>query len=405
MKWSSTRRVHIILVKKSRTSEPVHTVSFCTLSTPVLVGEWILGRRILVVLFLLPGITPLISAQTPDSSHTYYFYSSLPYGSEATFNPFAMVINGGFDEFQTYGREDNLFRTPWRVGATNVWKNITNPLPQIRFYGTKRFIQNEIIPSSIIKDRDQWFPNYTLHLFGGGMEYRKAAEWYDAHGYPVPYVLSAVTTMTYHYINEIVENGPYVGSNVDPIPDLLLFDPLGIVLFSFDGVSKFFSSELSFNDWSYQPAISLGPLAVRNIGQNFVVKYPITKSGGTSLFYHFGNFGMLGLSFKSTTGEAISVGAGVISKGIYILGFDALTESIYTGPIVGVYYDRNNSLLASLVVMDSKKDILRANVYPGMLSIAGFSPGVFLEYGVGNSLSVGFTAQWLPVGLGLHSQR
>ena len=366
--------------------------------------EYFMKSRLLAVAFLVIALEVDSYSQSANSTRKYYFYNPLPYGSETTFNPLAMVVNGGFDEFQTYGREDNLARTPWRIGATNVWRNITNPLPQIRFYGTKRFIQNEIIPANFVKDRDQWFPNYTLHLFGGGMEYRKAAEWYDAHGYPVPFVLSAVTTMTYHYINEIVENGDFVESNVDPIADLLLFDPLGIVLFSFDGVADFFSSTLSLNDWSYQPAISFGPLAVRNVGQNFVVKYPITKSGGTSLFYHFGNFGMLGLSFKSRTGEAISVGAGVVSKGVYILGFDALTESIYTGPIVGFYYDRNNSLLASLVVMDSRKDILRANVFPGIISIGGFSPGLFATYGVGGAFSAGFTAQLLPVGLGFHIQ-
>jgi len=350
------------------------------------------------------SISVVSFAQTADSGRTYYFYKSYAYGSEVTYNPISLILNGGFDEFQTYGREDNLYKTPWRIGATNVWRNITNPLPQIRFYGTKRFIDNEIIPTSILKDHDQWFPNYTLHLLGGGMEYRKTAEWYDAHGYPAPFVLSALTTMTYHYVNEIIENGPLVGSNVDPIPDLLLFDPLGIVLFSFDGVSKFFSTTVALNDWSCQPGLSFRPLAVRNIGQNFVMKYPITKFGGTSIFYHFGNFGMLGLSLKSASGESISFGAGIVSKGIYILGFDALTESIYTGPIVGVYYDRNNSLLASLVIMDSKKDILRANIYPGIISLGGFSPGVFLDYGVGRALSVGFTMQLLPVGLSFHNQ-
>ncbi len=77
--------------------------------------------------------------------------------------------------------------------------------------------------------------------------------------------------------SEVVENGNKVFySNVDPIADLLVFDPLGIILFKFDGVSEFFSEKLSLNDWSMQSAISFYPLSVRNVGQNFVMKYPLS---------------------------------------------------------------------------------------------------------------------------------
>lgn len=376
----------IVVIGKIATRKPMHHVA----------------SRFCIALLSTASVILQSYAQIADSTHRYYFYNPLPYGSEATYNPLSLAINGGFDEFQTYGKEDNLYRTAWRSSATNVWRNITDPFTMIRIYGATRFVDNEIIPTSLNKDHDQWFPNYTLHLLGAGMDSRKVAEWYDAHGYPVPYVFSIVTTMTYHFVNEIIENGTFVGVNVDPIPDLLVFDPLGIVLFSFDGVAEFFSSTVIFNDWSYQPALSFGPLAVRNIGQNFVMKYPITKSGGTSIFYYFGNFGVLGLSLKLASSESISFGGGVVSKGNYILGFNALTESIYTGPMAGIYYDRNNSLLASLVVMDSKKDIVRANVFPGIISVGGFSPGVFFSYGVGGSISAGFTAHLLPVGLGLH---
>jgi hypothetical protein len=49
--------------------------------------------------------------------------------------------------------------------------------------------------------------------------------------------------------SEVVENGNKVFySTVDPIADFLVFDPLGIILFKFDGVSEFFSEKLSLND-------------------------------------------------------------------------------------------------------------------------------------------------------------
>ena len=331
-----------------------------------------------------------------------YFYHSLPYGSESTFNPLSLLANGGFDELQAYEYSHSLSQIPWKTGGRNVWLNITAPLPQINKYGWNRFIGNEIIPTSLNTERAQYFPNYMLHLVGGGMASRKVSEWYDAHGYPLPRILGALTAMSYHYINEIVENGDGVFySNVDPIADLLVFDPLGIILFNFDGVSEFFSEKLSLNDWSMQPAISFYPLSVRNVGQNFVMKYPLNSSGKISLLYHFGAFGMLGLSFKTNDEEAVSFGLGVSSKRVYTVDTrnGSVTKSIVVGPIGGVYWDRNNSLLASFVVCDSFNEIFRLNVYPGILKIFSVSPGIFASIGERGKCTFGMTLSVFPLGI------
>ncbi len=336
-----------------------------------------------------------------------YFYKGLAYGSDATFNPISLLLNGGFDELQSYGISSNFADVPWNGGATSVWRNITAPLPVINAYGWGNFFEREIIPTSLNMEKAQYFPNYTLHLLGGGMVYRKASEWYDAHGYPAPEAFAALTVMSYHFINEIIENGPEIYSNEDPIPDLLIFDPLGIVLFSFDGVAEFFSSTLSFNDWSYQPAISFAPLGVRNVGQNYVMKYPMNRSGSTSLFYHFGSFGMLGLSLKTNEEESISFGLGLTSKSVYHTNAADLvpTVAINVGPIAGLYYDRNNSLLASLVVADNFNEFLRVNIFPGIVNVAGFSPGGFCSFGERGKLTIGVTAKFLPAGLSAYVPR
>ncbi len=333
----------------------------------------------------------------------YYFYHSLPYGSESIFNPFSLLANGGFDELQSYEYSHSLSQIPWKNGGRNVWLNITAPFPQINKYGWDRFIENEIIPTSLNTERAQYFPNYTLHLIGGGMASRKITEWYDAHGYPLPIVLGALTTMAYHYINEIVENGNTEGfiSNTDPIADLLVFDPLGILLFNFDGVSEFFSEKLSLNDWSMQPAISFNPLSIRNVGQNFVMKHPLSSSGKTSLLYHFGSFGMLGLSFKTNDEEAISFGLGVSSKRVYTVDTrnGSITKSIVVGPMGGLYWDRNNSLLASFVLCDSFYEIVRLNIYPGVLKIFSVSPGIFASMGERGKYTFGMTLSMFPLGI------
>jgi hypothetical protein len=348
---------------------------------------------ILIILFMTS-----VEAQEKKS----YFYHSLSYGSESIFNPFSLLANGGFDELQAYEYSHSLAQIPWKNGGRNVWLNITAPLPQINKYGWNRFIGNEIIPTSLNTERAQYFPNYTLHLIGGGMASRKITEWYEAHGYPLPGILGVLTTMSYHYINEIVENGDAVFySNTDPIADLLIFDPLGIILFSFDDVSEFFSEKLSLNDWSMQPAVAFYPFSIRNVGQNFVMKYPLTSSGKTSLLYHFGAFGMLGLSFKTHDEEAISFGVGVSSKRVYTVDTrnGSVTKSIVVGPIAGVYWDRNNSLLASFVVCDSFNEILRFNIYPGILKILSVSPGIFTSIGEKGKFTFGMTLSVLPLGI------
>jgi hypothetical protein len=75
------------------------------------------------------------------------------------------------------------------------------------------------------------------------------------------------------------------------------------------------------------------------------MKYPLTSSGKTSLLYHFGAFGMLGLSFKTNAEEALSFGLGVSSKRVYTVDTHngSITKSIVVGPIGGIYWDRNNS--------------------------------------------------------------
>jgi hypothetical protein len=337
----------------------------------------------------------------------YYFYHSLPYGSESTFNPISLLANGGLDELQTYEYSHSLSEIPWKNAGRNVWLNITDPFPQINRYGWNRFIGDEIIPSSLNMEKAQYFPNYTLHLIGGGMVSRKISEWYDAHDYPIPRILGVLTTMSYHFINEIVENGNSTtfSSNVDPIADLLVFDPLGIILFNFDNVAEFFSEKLSLNDWSMQPAVSFNPLSVRNIGQNFVIKYPVSSSGKTSLLYHFGNFGMLGLSFKTNDEEAFSFGLGVGSKRVYTVDTrnGSVTKSIVVGPMAGIYWDRNNSLLVSFVICDSFYEIIRLNIFPGTINIFSISPGIFASVGDRGKYTLGINFSVLPLGIcGFH---
>jgi hypothetical protein len=341
------------------------------------------------------------SIEVSAQENKYYFFHPVNYGSDAIFNPISLIANGGFDELQSYSHPSTLTYIPWKNGGQNVWNNITDPIPQIKKSGWHEFIFQEVIPGSLNMADAQYFPNYTLHLLGGGMQYRKMTEWFDYYGYPFPALWSIISVMSYHYINEIIENGDGIGPNVDPVADLDIFDPLGIILFSFDGVCKFFSSTVYLNDWNNQPAFSFSPLAVHNVGQNFIIKYPLNTSGKTSLLYHFGNFGELGLSFKTNDEDAISFGVGMVSKSVNTTenNIGALHYTINIGPRAGIYWDRKNSLMASLVASDNSNGLVALNLYPGVFSCKSFLPGFFIFAGHGGTFTIGITASLLPLGV------
>ncbi len=374
----------------SRTPVHTHTRTHVSSYTRTLVLSYTLA--------LFPGV--LVS-----QVHSGYFYHGDPYGSEALFNPISVIVNGGCDSFQQLERSSAFSQIPWRNGSTSVWRSITSPLPVISDFGWNRFLRQEVFPGSLKMEELQWVPNYGLHLIGGGMVSRKLTEWYDAHGYPAPAVLGAVTSMTAEFFNEVVENGVNIYPNEDCIPDLLIFQPLGIVLFSFDGVAEYFSDTFSLNDWSQPAAISFAPLAFRNAGQNFVMKYALTGTRSTSLFVHFGNFVIGGLSFRRGAQDAISFGVGQASTGVKVLPVvnGVPSNTIDTGVMAGVYYDRNNSLLGSVVYTAARNQRFRVNVYPGVLTIAGFSPGLFLTIIDGGGYVAGVTLAMLPLGLSLHT--
>ncbi len=76
----------------------------------------------------------------------------------------------------------------------------------------------------------------------------------------------------YHTLNEIVENNRYRGVNVDPIADMLIFNPLGVMLFSSDRVARFFSETLHLRNGSFFPTINPALGTLENNGQNFAIK-------------------------------------------------------------------------------------------------------------------------------------
>ena len=345
----------------------------------------------LLFFFLLILFCGISSAQS-----RYYFYQRRNFGSEALYNPVYVILNGSFDIIQLEGHQRDIFNFPYAVSIKNVMRNLGNPFPVIKRYGWGKFLANEIFPIDFAKKGAQWWPNYQLHLIGGGMTFVALKEWYEQHNFPDPEIFSLATVATYHLLNEFVENGSYVGDNEDPIPDIYVFDIGGIVLFSFDGIDKFFSRELNLADWSLQPSFSFIDKTLQNNGQYFSIKWKLPFSDAWHLFYYFGMNGLTGLSYKFKDGKAISFGLGLRAKNLVTVNQSVGQKTIDMTWNAGLFYDIDNSLMSSLFVSGLTDYHIDLNIYPGIFKIGPVSPGVWVVIQRSGKMMFGFTTVWAP---------
>ena len=125
----------------------------------------------------------LVTAVYSQDKKTYYYYRpEADCGTELVFNPGIVILNGTFDILRNGAHSKNILEQKYFKGMKNVWWNITHPIENVKQYGWKNFIGQEVIPLSMDKEKARYLPNYMHHVFGSGMIYKKMAEWYDYHG-------------------------------------------------------------------------------------------------------------------------------------------------------------------------------------------------------------------------------
>ncbi len=329
---------------------------------------------------------------------TGYFYQGLPYGSQSLYNPAYVILTGGFGMIQ-FGNQRDVKNFPFNIAFKNIWNNFKDPFTPISHYGWWNFFKDQVFPLSLNKKSAQFWPNYSLHLIGGGMEYAATREWYKYYNYPHPEWLSAFTIMSYHLINEVVENGNRVGEDVDPIADFYLFDIGGIILFSSESVKRFFAEDLNLADWSQQSSFSIKNGELHNNDQFFSVKWKFPFSDSWHAFYFFGTNGVGGLSYKYKDGSAISFGVGLAASDLIVLDEKTNKKTLGLVGNFAAFYDKNNSLLASLSVTMKTDYMINLNIYPGVIKLWGISPGLWGAYSQNGKIILGITAMWAPFGL------
>jgi hypothetical protein len=326
----------------------------------------------------------------------------MDYGSQANYNPLSVIVNGSFDILQISNRNNRLASLQISNGFRNVWWNLTHAGRAVSQYGFRRFINTEIIPTSFRLRNAQHWPNYQLHLIGGGITYVAMSEWFELHAFRSPRIWSASTMIFYHFLNEAIENGGYNGPNVDPIADLLVFDPVGIALFSISGVPEFFAGTLHAVDWSFQPFVSVARGTLLNNGQNFAFKWDMPWFPEWRLFYITGMEGGLGVSRRVNATDDISVSGGVGTRELIEAdigtGVRTLTATLVW--TAGFFYDRNGSLLSSVILGGGRGYMARINVYPGLFALPGLQVGGSLLIYRDGLVSAGINVAGLPSGLG-----
>jgi len=333
-----------------------------------------------------------------------YFLNQVDYGSDSQFNPVQATLHLSYDILRNASYQDDPFKMAYGTGFSNVAKNLAHPFEAIeKAGGAGEFIGHEIFPiKGIDSDYGQWVPNYTLHILGEGMVYRKLWSWYAAHDVPVPWLFGLLNTAAAQFINEAAENSTFRGPNTDPVADFYIFNPIGYLLFSLDPVASFFNTTVRINFWPHQATFDVVHQKLLNTGGNYSFKVPLPKTD-LKLFYYTGTDGLFGLSIPTRRGDSISVAAGThlyavraqyTEQGARLILPDDLEYSI------GVYWDRNESLMSSFQLIGPQHPTALANIYPGLLSAGNFRFGLYACAGYYDGFATGLSIAWLPLGPG-----
>lgn len=336
----------------------------------------------------------------PVGDTSAFLYRGLGYGSDAYVSPFTVVLNKGYDIFQLRRHPRDIWTFPY----ANSWKyaiveSFTQPAPAIEVFGWKRWLRIEVLPLGWSVAEGNWFANYSEHLLAGGLTMRMLHEWNVAHGVPFPRATAMATTYVASILNEITETRDLGRTTAGGVADIVVFDIAAITLFHWDQPTRFFTRTLQAADWSNQASFTFPNKQLQNNGQYFSLKIPIGLER-TRLFIRGGMGGQFGVSQKIGEANHLSVGLGGDTE---VREIDATGhETVKFGPSAGIYWDRDNSLLWSLLSSPAE-NLVALNVFPGVIGGPLRGAGVWAVYTRRNELRFGLVhrgALGLGVGYG-----
>lgn len=290
--------------------------------------------------------------------------------SMQVFYPIVYYFNTSFDTAQEV---DNYPEAHYFENHRGLIQSIYDPYRAIdKSGGWEKFFSEQFGSTASI-------PNYSLHMLGGGYDFRTLWEWYDYNGFPLPYAFALLTYGGAQLGNEALEYGQHrVLTSRDPIGDLYFFNIFGVILFTSDTVARFFHDTLQMRSWGGQPLYSLNKNKIINASNNYAFR---PRLFGTTVrpFVYIGLHYLFGLSFRLSDSDYLSAGIGAAAtKPIdHELG---LGGSVYkkVRPAGGLFWDRNGRPLASLILNGTEDYRVRLNVYPDFFYFEKANIGLFV---------------------------
>ena len=252
---------------------------------------------------------------------------------------------------------------------------ISRPDRVLDTYGYGTWLKRQLLPLTGKKHGGgQWVPNYQLHLLGGGMTGVRITEWYEQHGVPHSVLAAAGTAAVWHFTNEMIEHQDGTPT-ADALSDLLVFDPAAFLIWKSDRVQRLFSGRMEMTNWPGQPAISTPNETLENMHQTIMLRArlwrnyrPMTTFGGSFL---------LGLSRRTGDSDWFSIAGGWDPTENPIIDPVTGEKTVTLNPNVGVFYDRDGSLLVGAHVRFNRRELFTLNVYAGVVHLGRWTPGLF----------------------------
>lgn len=325
-----------------------------------------------------------------ENPEGYFYYNPVKVGAQAFYHPLQIVIEGGFGVL--YNMKIDTF--DWSKGFNNLHKSLGNPIKAIDDYGWKRFFWNEFIPHT--GKNQNYLPNYFWHFLSQGMRTRLMKEYYIHNNYPYPTALAWLSAYTLHYFNEVIQAAKFSQqkASIDALPDMLFFDWLGAVVFSFSPVNEFMTKYFHLKEWSYQTQLNPVTNRLTNNGQLYWVR--VDLFGPLSLSIVTGELlTTLNLTWTIANHHQLSLGTGGKVK-VFLADDDKQGDTSISGMVfnIGAYYSINDNPVVAFAYepQDTTKQKLKPefaneytekftlNIYPGLVDFNGFKPGFTLSF-------------------------
>lgn len=315
------------------------------------------------------------------------------------FSPATVILNKGFDHFQAKNASRDFWSFPFRYAVRHgAIDALAHPGRRIEEYpGWNRWLRTEVLPLTFSRADARWVVNYEEHLIGGGLTYRMLGEWYARRNVPLPRLAAAITTFGSGILNEAAENASSPRASASSVADLYVFDLGGILVMNWDPLAHFFTGTLQAANWSNLATFTFPNRELQNNGEYYIYKIPLPRTE-SRLFVRTGMGIQAGVSRHVDAEHALTVALGYDTEK-RIVDPVTLDESIVLKFGGGVYFDRNNSLLAGITAGPTANRVV-ANLYPGVL--AGFAKdfGVWAAYTRTGHITAGIV-QRRALGLGM----